>query len=156
VIIPVARTPEQSAAAHGAPFDAQDVIRRQGTEWHLRRPMPRGVGHDLFRSVLALLLVGILFVFGLSFLDVIFRMLGQPLGLTFGPRGAFLIGLGYSPLTNLLVALGLLGLVLWSFSARRSRSRSFLASFLNGAVHLIAIIVMGLIAFRAFAWVDLW
>jgi phage shock protein PspC (stress-responsive transcriptional regulator) len=146
LLIPAARSPEQLAAAYGAPFDAQDVIRRQSTEWHQRRPPMRGHGHDLFRYVLALLVAGILFVFGLSFLDGMFRMFGMPLGLL----NPSLIATGMMNPIVLLLALVVLGLVLWSLSASWKRRRSTFWATLLIALHLIAIVVLSSFVFRAF------
>jgi phage shock protein PspC (stress-responsive transcriptional regulator) len=141
LIIPAAETPEQRAAAYGLPFDAQDVIdrakskfsefrdhresrRQRRAERHYRGRQSTSAGHDLFRWVLAAIVIGLGIVVALALFDGLFGMFG----VHFGPWGpGFYRG---PPWLGLLMSALVLALILWVLGARSRDGSSFFGSFL--------------------------
>jgi phage shock protein PspC (stress-responsive transcriptional regulator) len=141
LIVPAAETSEQRAAAYGVPFDAQDVIdrarskfsefrdhresrRQRRAERRYRGRQSTNAGHDLFRWVLAAIVIGVGIVVALSLFDGLFRTFG----LYFGPWGAGFYG--GAPWFGLLMSALVLALILWVLGARSRDGSSFCGSFL--------------------------
>lgn len=157
-IIPAAETPEQRAAAYGVPFDAQDVLdrarskfsefrdhrearRQRRAENRYRGRKSTSGGYDLFRWVLAAIVIGLGIVVALSLFGGIFRTVG----LHFGPWGP--VFYGGPPWVGLLISSLVLALILWVLGAGSRNGSSFLSSF------VVVFAVLCLIWFASHAFV---
>lgn len=161
LVIPLAKTPEEHAAAHGAPFDAQDIIERarskfqdfqnkadrtqsQKTKAEYWKHHERSKGHKGLSAVLTL----IAFIVGVSILLKIFYW---PVSLDFTP---FLGIYSHNPWISLLVFIVLiyvLGRLIKNISSSEDGSDSLLAGILKFC--LVFLVIMFVIRmFPILAW----
>ncbi len=150
VVIPEAKTPEEHAAAHGAPFDAQDIIDRakskfkeyqdragqaykEKTKTEYWKHHERGKDQKTLGAILTI----IVFIIGVS---IILRYLSWPISLDF-PRS---IGFySYNPwisLVVLIVLIYVLGRLIKNISSSESGSNSLLAGVLKFCLVFLMVI----------------
>lgn len=167
LIIPAAKTPEERAAAFGAPFDAQDVLERvrskfsgsgeqrearfrQGARTSHRGPEWRGARHDVFRWVLASIVIGLGIVVALWLATGMFRMMG----LSPAPWGPMYFGVPYwGPSWLMLIVIALvLALILSVLGVSARNGSSFVGSFLV-VFAILCLIWFASHAFGAAHWI---
>lgn len=150
LILPEAKTPQQHAAAYGAPFDARDVIdrakskfndMRNGKEWRSQRRYwnrhARNAGFDGLGSVLGLVVVGLGILIGLFVLSRILFWLGNP----FFGISPYYPGVPWWA-TVLMVIIGVY-VIGWIFGDGKYENRSVLGSaFIKTSKVLLILLVI--------------
>ena len=159
LVMPTAQTPQQHAAAYGAPFDAKDVIdrarssfdefknsrrfREQRRAWRRRA---RDAGFDDFGSILGLVVVLFGILVGLWLLSRIFFWLGSPMYI--GPAMGNSIPWG---VTIIMVIVGVY-LVGWIFGDSAGDASGKFRSVLVKTVKVCLILLLIFVALQVFAF----
>ena len=158
LILPEARTPQQHAAAYGAPFDAREVIdrakskfndMRNGKEWKSQQRYwnrhARNAGFDGLGSVLGLVVVGFGILIGLFVLSRIFFWLGYPF---FAGPANYPGAPWWAIVLMVIVGVYVIG---WIFGEGRKEHRSVFGSVLIKTSKVFLILLIIYLGFRMLA-----